>query len=66
MTMQHALQDLAADVSKQINLQQMISGNPKEQEEAKSRDAFGTFMTKNYMRNAAVPGVEYDPDRKKE
>lgn len=62
MAMQHAIQDLAADVSKQINLQQMVSGDPRSQEEAKSRDAFGTFITKNYMRNSSVPGVEYDPD----
>jgi hypothetical protein len=67
MAMQHALQDLAADVSKQINLQQMVNpdpNNPRAQEEARSRDAFGTFITKNYMRNSAVSGVEYDPNPK--
>lgn len=62
MTMQHALQDLAADVSKQINLSQVTSQDPREQEEAKARDMFSTFITKNYMRNTTVPGVEYDPD----
>lgn len=56
MTMQHALQDLAQAVSSQLNL-----ADPK-QNEAKGRDAFGVFLTKNYMRNTKVPGVEYDPD----
>jgi hypothetical protein len=64
MAMQHALQDLAADVSRQINISQVVSQDPREQEEAKARDMFNTFITKNYMRNAAVPGVEYDPDPK--
>lgn len=64
MTMQHALQDLASDVASQINLPDVTSGDPKREQEAKERDAFGVFLTKNYMRNAKVPGVEYDPDPK--
>ena len=64
MAMQHALQDLAQDVSSQINLQDAFSGDPRKEQEAKSRDSFGVFLTKNYMRNAKVPGVEYDPDPK--
>lgn len=62
MAMQHALQDLAQDVSAQINLQDAFSGDPRKEQEAKSRDAFGVFLTKNYMRNTKVPGVEFDPD----
>jgi len=62
MAMQHALQDLAADVSHQINLSQVTSQDPREQEEAKARDMFSTFITKNYMRNSVVPGIEYDPN----
>jgi hypothetical protein len=62
MAMQHALQDLAQDVSSQINLQEAFSGVPEKEKEAKERDAFGVFLTKNYMRNTKVKGVEYDPD----
>lgn len=64
MTMQHALQDLAQTVSAQINLQDVSSGDPRKEQEAKARDAFGVFLTKNYMRNTKVTGVEYDPDPK--
>ncbi len=64
MTMQHALQDLAQAVSSQINLQDVASGDPVKEQEAKERDAFGVFLTKNYMRNTKVKGVEYDPDPK--
>ena len=64
MTMQHALQNLAQVVSSQINLQDVSSGDPRKEQEAKARDAFGVFLTKNYMRNTKVPGVEYDPNPK--
>lgn len=64
MAMQHALQDLAQAVSSQINLQDVSSGDPRKEQEAKARDAFGIFLTKNYMRNTKVPGIEYDPDPK--
>lgn len=64
IAMQHALQDLATDVSSQINLQDVTSGDPRKEKEAKERDAFGVFLTKNYMRNTKVKGVEYDPDPK--
>lgn len=62
MTMQHALQDLAQTVASQINLQDAFSGDPRKEQEAKARDAFGVFLTKNYMRNTKVSGVEFDPD----
>lgn len=66
MAMQHALQDLAADVSAQINLQDAGSGDPTKEADARRRDAFGIFLTKNYMRNTGgVQGVEYDPDAAK-
>ena len=66
MAMQHALQDLAADVSAQINLQEAGSGDPTREADARRRDAFGVFLTKNYMRNTgSVQGVEYDPDAAK-
>jgi hypothetical protein len=64
VTMQQALQDLAKDVTSQINLQDVASGDPTREKEAKERDAFGVFLTKNYMRNTKVPGVEYDPNPK--
>lgn len=64
MAMQHALQDLAQTVSAQINLQDVSSGDPRKEQEAKARDAFGVFLTKNYMRNTKVSGVEFDPDPK--
>jgi hypothetical protein len=64
MAMQHALQDLAHDVSSQINLQDAFSGDPTKEQEAKERDAFGVFLTKNYMRNTNVSGVEFDPNPK--
>jgi len=62
IAMQHALQDLAQAVSAQINLQDAFSGDPRKEKEAKARDAFGVFLTKNYMRNTKVSGIEYDPD----
>lgn len=62
--MQRAIQDLAKDVTSQINLQDVSSGDPKREQEAKERDAFGVFLTKNYMRNTKVPGVEFDPNPK--
>lgn len=62
MAMQTAIQNFAADVSKQLDIQQMLSQDPREQQEAKHRDAFGVFLTKNYMRNTKVPGVEFNPD----
>jgi hypothetical protein len=60
--MQEALQALSHDVTSQINLQQVASGNPEQEKEAKARDAFGVFLTKNYMRNSKVQGVEFDPN----
>lgn len=62
IAMQQALQDLAHLVSSQINLQDAFSGDPRKEQEAKARDAFGVFLTKNYMRNTKVPGVEFDPN----
>jgi hypothetical protein len=62
MTLQHALQDLAQAVTAQINLQDANSGDPNKEKDAKARDAFGVFLTKNYMRNSKVPGVEFDPN----
>src|SRR5579864_493341 len=62
--MQQALQNLAKDVASQINLQDVASGDPTKEQEAKNRDAFGVFLTKNYMRNSKVQGIEYDPDPK--
>lgn len=62
IAMQQALQDLAHTVTSQINLQDALSGDPMKEKDAKARDAFGVFLTKNYMRNTKVPGVEYDPD----
>lgn len=62
IAMQHALQELAQAVTAQLNLQGAFSGDPKTEKETKARDAFGVFLTKNYMRNTKVPGVEYDPD----
>lgn len=64
IAMQQAIQDLSKDVTSQINLQDVASGDPRKEQEAKERDAFGVFLTKNYMRNTKVPGVEYDPDPK--
>lgn len=64
IAMQNALQELAKDVTSQINLQDVSSGDPRKEQEAKERDAFGVFLTKNYMRNTKVQGVEYDPDPK--
>lgn|SRR5574337_594855 len=64
MAMQHALQDLAKTVTAEINLQDVASGDPNREAEAKRRDAFGVFLTKNYMRDTKVPGVEYDPNPK--
>jgi len=63
ISMQHALQDLSQTVSSQINLQEAFSGDPRKEQEAKARDAFGVFLTKNYMRNTKVQGVEFDPDK---
>lgn len=60
--MQNALQALSNDVTSQINLQQVASGDPAQEKEAKARDAFGVFLTKNYMRNTKIKGLEYDPD----
>src|SRR6185369_6572510 len=62
IAMQQALQDLAQTVTSQINLQDVFSGDPMKEKDAKARDAFGVFLTKNYMRNTKVPGVEYDPN----
>lgn len=60
--MQEALQALSHAVTAQLNLQQAASGNPEQEKEAKARDAFGVFLTKNYMRNSKVQGVEFDPN----
>ena len=62
ISMQQALQNLAQTVSSQINLQDAFSGDPRKEKEAKARDAFGVFLTKNYMRNTKVQGIEYDPN----
>lgn len=61
--MQQALQSLAADVSSTINLNDVTSTDKDKQKEARARDAFGVFLTKNYMRNSSkIQGVEYDPN----
>lgn len=65
ITMQYALQDLAKAVAEQyLNLQEAFSEDPRTRNQAKSRDAFGVFLAKNYMRNSQVPGIEYDPSEK--
>lgn len=60
VAMQQALQTFAKTVAGQINLDAVSKGGP-EADDAKRRDAFGVFLTKNYMRNDQVPAKEYDP-----
>lgn len=60
IALQQALQTFAKDVAGQINLDTVSKGGPEAQD-AKMRDAFGVFLTKNYMRPDQVPSKEYDP-----
>lgn len=61
--MQEALISLAQAVTEQINLPQMSpESSRQEQVEATSRNSFNNFITKTYMRDSDVPGVEFNPD----
>jgi hypothetical protein len=63
-TMQQGLINLAQDVLAQINLQDIASPGAAAGE-ASGRNSFADFITKNYLRNSDVPGVEFDPDANK-
>jgi hypothetical protein len=63
--MQRQLIGLAQDVTSQINIQQM-AGPGREAGEASGRNAFGDFITENYLSKSDVPGVEFDPDPSKQ
>lgn len=60
-TMQQALVDLARDVTQQLSVQN-IAQPGRQAGEAAGRNAFGDFITKNYLANSDVPGVEFNPD----
>lgn len=63
--MQRAIIGLAKDVAAQIDVSKVNSPKEDEKRAASGRDAFGVFLTKNYMRNTHVQGVQFDPDPKK-
>lgn len=67
--MQEQLIKLAQSVITQLNLQEVSATDPmqdkRKQQEAMSRHSFGTFITKNYLRDSDVPGKEFDPNPKK-
>ena len=63
--MQKDLINLSKEVVSQINVQDVSKGETdREKGEAASRDSFGNFITKNYLRHSDVPGVEFDPNPK--
>jgi len=62
--MQNQLIDLSRNVTSQLNVQDLSSDDTREQQRASSRDSFGAFITKHYLRNSDVPGVEFDPNPK--
>jgi hypothetical protein len=59
--MQQALVDLARDVMQQLSVQN-IAQPGQQAGQAAGRNAFGDFITKNYLANSDVPGVEFNPD----
>lgn len=63
--MQQSLVDLARDVMTHLSVQNIGQGG-QQAEEAAGRNAFGDFITKNYLSNSDVPGVEFDPDANKQ
>lgn len=61
--MQEALMNLSKAVTSQINIKDLNpQKNIREQGEASGRNSFNDFITKNYLRNSDVAGVEFDPD----
>lgn len=63
MKMQQALINLSKDVASQIHIQDLGDNeNQRGQGEAASRNSFGNFITKNYLRDSDIPGVEFDPN----
>jgi hypothetical protein len=63
--MQKDLINLSKTVTTQINVQDVAKGETdREKGEAASRDSFGNFITKNYLRDSDVSGVEFDPNPK--
>lgn len=64
--MQKELIELSKVVTSQINVQNVNKGETdREKGEAAGRDSFGDFITKNYLRDSDVPGVEFDPNPNK-
>jgi hypothetical protein len=63
--MQQELINLGQAVTQQIHLEG-LTGDKRQQQEAVGRDSFGDFITKNYLRNSDVPGVEFNPDPTKQ
>lgn len=59
--MQQSLIDLARDVMIQLSVQN-IAQPGQQAGQAAGRNAFGDFITKNYLANSDVPGVEFNPD----
>jgi hypothetical protein len=65
--MQRALMELAKAVTAQINVAPKPGANadPRAEQEAKSRNSFHNFITKTFLTQSDVPGVEFDPDETK-
>lgn len=63
--MQQELINLGQAVTSQIHLEGLM-GDKRQQQETMGRDSFGDFITKNYLRNSDVPGVEFNPDPSKQ
>lgn len=63
--MQQELINLGQAVTSQIHLEG-LTGDKRQQQETIGRDSFGDFITKNYLRNSDVPGVEFNPDPSKQ
>lgn len=63
--MQKDLINLSKAVVSQINIKDLARGETDtEKGEAASRDSFGDFITKHYLRKSDVPGVEFSPSPK--